>query len=48
MSQITTAVAAAATLFQAIAVLGILVTGFFLGRSWLNRVDPPSKVNDSD
>jgi len=38
MSQITTALGTATTLFGVVATLAVLVTGFFVGRAWLNRV----------
>lgn len=38
MSNITTALGTATTLFGVVMTLGVLVTGFFVGRSWLRRV----------
>lgn len=38
MSDITTALVAATTLFGGVVLLSISVTGFFLGRRWLKRV----------
>jgi len=38
MDTITTAVDAAETLFAAIAALGVIVTGYFVGRKWFRRV----------
>lgn len=38
MEEITTALGTATTLFGAVVVLAVLVTGFFKGRSWLKRV----------
>lgn len=38
MSEITTALGTATTLFGAVMTLSVLVTGFFVGRSWLRRV----------
>lgn len=38
MSEITSALGTATTLFGVASTLAILVTGFFVGRSWLRRV----------
>jgi len=38
MADITAAVTAAQTLFTAIAALGVIVTGYFVGRKWFRRV----------
>lgn len=38
MAEITTALGTATTLFGVVVTLAVLVTGFFVGRSWLNRV----------
>ncbi len=38
MSDITTMVADATTLFGVIVVLAVSVTGFFLGRKWIKRI----------
>jgi len=38
MAEITTALGTATTLFAAVAVLAITVTGFFVGRAWLRKV----------
>jgi hypothetical protein len=38
MVEITTAIGTATTLFGVVAALAITVTGFFIGRAWLNRV----------
>jgi len=36
MSEITTILGTATTLFGAVTILAVLVTGFLLGRRWLN------------
>jgi hypothetical protein len=38
MADITTALGTATTLFGVVVTLAVLVTGFFVGRSWLRRV----------
>lgn len=38
MSEITTALGTATTLFAVVTTLAVLVTGFFVGRRWLRRV----------
>jgi hypothetical protein len=38
MAEITTAIGQATILFGVMATLAITVTGFFVGRAWLNRV----------
>jgi len=38
MTEITTMVATATTLFGVVVALAVTVTGFFVGRRWLNRV----------
>jgi hypothetical protein len=38
MSDITTMVGDATTLFGVIVVLAVSVTGFFLGRKWVKRI----------
>lgn len=38
MAEITTALGTATTLFGVVTTLAVLVTGFFVGRSWLRRV----------
>jgi len=38
MSEITDALTDATTLFGVVSTLAVLVTGFFVGRSWLRRV----------
>lgn len=38
MAEITTALGTATTLFGVVVTLAVLVTGFFVGRSWLRRV----------
>ena len=38
MEEITTALGTATTLFGVVVTLAVLVTGFFVGRAWLNRV----------
>lgn len=38
MSEITTALGTATTLFGVVVVLSVLVTGFFVGRKWFKRV----------
>jgi len=38
MSQITTALGTATTLFGVVITLAVLVTGFFVGRRWFKRV----------
>jgi len=38
MTEITTALGTATTLFGVVVTLAVLVTGFFVGRSWLRRV----------
>lgn len=37
MTEITTALGTATTLFGVVATLAVLVTGFFVGRSWMRR-----------
>jgi hypothetical protein len=38
MTAITTALGTATTLFAAVTLLAVLVTGFFVGRAWFRRV----------
>jgi len=38
MDEIETALTDATTLFAAVVVLAVTVTGFFLGRRWLKRI----------
>jgi len=38
MSDITTALGTATTLFGVVTTLAVLVTGFFKGRAWFKRV----------
>lgn len=38
MAEITTALGTATTLFGVVVTLAVLVTGFFVGRSWLRKV----------
>ena len=38
MGEITSALTTATTLFGLVVTLAVLVTGFFVGRSWLKRV----------
>jgi len=38
MTQITTALGTATTLFGVVITLAVLVTGFFVGRRWLRKV----------
>jgi hypothetical protein len=38
MSQITTALGTATTLFGVVVVLAVTVVGFFKGRAWLKKV----------
>jgi len=38
MSEITTALGTATTLFGVVTTLAVLVTGFFVGRRWFRRV----------
>lgn len=38
MPEITSALGDATTLFGVVTTLAVLVTGFFVGRSWLRRV----------
>ena len=38
MTEITTALGTATTLFGVVVVLAVLVTGFFVGRKWFKRV----------
>lgn len=38
MAEITTALGTATTLFGVVVTLAVLVTGFFVGRSWMRRV----------
>jgi len=38
MSQITTAIASATTLFGVVVVLAVTVVGFFKGRAWFKKL----------
>jgi len=38
MADITTLLGEGTTLFEAIVVLAVIVTGFFIGRKWLRKV----------
>jgi len=38
MAEITDLLADGTTLFTAITVLAVIVTGFFLGRKWIKRI----------